>query len=101
MHSFDQHHPVRSIKGGYAVFFLMSRPPSSAEEGSLARRHLGMTKLRVSRTGMRLQEFRIRNLDSCASAEEGSSRFRNRPSRAHKSQAPLTARSLCLTCPFV
>ena len=25
--SFDQHHPVRSIKGGCAVFFLMSRPP--------------------------------------------------------------------------
>jgi hypothetical protein len=25
--SSDQHHPVRSIKGGCAIFFLMSRPP--------------------------------------------------------------------------
>ena len=23
----DQHHPVRSVKGGCAIFFLMSRPP--------------------------------------------------------------------------
>jgi hypothetical protein len=25
--SLDQHHPVRSIKGGFASFCLMSRPP--------------------------------------------------------------------------
>jgi hypothetical protein len=60
MHPFDQHHPVRSLRGGSAVFFLMSRPPLLSEGNSRA--ETGMTKLRVSRAGMRLQEFRIRNL---------------------------------------
>ena len=27
------HHPVRSIKGGFAPFFLLSRPPLLEEEG--------------------------------------------------------------------
>ena len=27
------HHPVRSIKGSFAIFFLMSRPPPPGQEG--------------------------------------------------------------------
>src|SRR5579883_1701281 len=31
------HHPVRSIKGGFAPFLLLSRPPLLEEEGNIAR----------------------------------------------------------------
>src|ERR1041385_6513713 len=34
-------HPVRSFSGGFAIFFLMSRPPLLREEGSGATRKFG------------------------------------------------------------
>jgi len=30
------HHPVRSIKGSFAIFVLMSRPPLLARRGDVA-----------------------------------------------------------------
>ena len=35
------HHPVRSIKGSFAIFLLMSRPPLLARRGNVAVRQKG------------------------------------------------------------
>ncbi len=42
------HHPVRSIKGSFAIFFLMSRPPLLARRGDVAIRHLRHVACRCS-----------------------------------------------------
>ena len=44
--SVDLHHPVRSIKGSFADFFLMSRPPPPRlQEGSTSRVFTSCSKL--------------------------------------------------------
>ena len=53
--------PSAPSKVAAPFLFDVAATPPQLRRGALARR--------VSRTGMRLQEFRIRNLDSCASAE--------------------------------
>jgi hypothetical protein len=42
-------HPVRSIKGGFAASFLMSRPPLLCQEGSSATRPFKEGWLRLNK----------------------------------------------------
>ena len=41
------HHPVRSIKGSFAIFLLMSRPPRLARRG-----HIAVAKCVIFQTGL-------------------------------------------------
>ena len=59
------HHPVRSIKGSFAIFLLMSRPPLLARRGDVAQVHLmeeTMTKL--DRIQSRVTCYTAKNVDT-------------------------------------